>query len=263
MTETNNRTNTSTQIRNLYSEGMSYLNLSFFNTNLSFKFYPFISRDNTGRSTYDLKNGIGTTVNFEGAFVLFQVASDIISGKIGSTDVDIACAAGANLNLKCEVNGDQKIVTFTITKNNVTIPHKFSVIPQKIIHPNGQVEMKYIQSGLGAFMKTVEGYLNGINADRHLNKLTDDYVKALGNEQSTQQTTTQSYQNNNQQYNNDNRGNNNYRNNYNGNGYKKSYNNNYKRQYNSNNNNSFQAPPQNNNWQPPQQQDLNSYQIKN
>ena len=37
------KTATSTQIRNFYSDGLSYMNVKFFNTNLSFNLYPFIS----------------------------------------------------------------------------------------------------------------------------------------------------------------------------------------------------------------------------
>ena len=42
---------------------------------------------------------------------------------------------------------------------------------------------KYLDSGLGAFVKTIEGYLTGINADRHLNKLTDDFIKIQNQKQ--------------------------------------------------------------------------------
>ena len=83
MSNPNNRTQTSTQIRNFYSEGMSYLNMKFYNTNLSFQFYPFTGKDQNGRSTYDTKNGETTTVNFEGAFTLWKAAKDIIDGKAG------------------------------------------------------------------------------------------------------------------------------------------------------------------------------------
>lgn len=252
----NNRTNTTTQIRNMYSDGMSYLNIKFFNTNLSFSFYPFMSKSNTGLSSYDMKNGLSTTVNFEGAFALYQVSKEIIEGKIKDIDMTIPCAAGANLTLQCKVNNGQTDVTFTISKNNTTIPFKFPVMMQNIRNEHGQMEVKCIYSGLGAFMKTVEGYLNGINADRHLDKLTDDYVKSIQNNTNQQ---PQQPPNNQQNFNNRNN-NGNYRGNNNYNNYKKPYNN-YKKPYNGNNNN-FPNPPQNG-WQPPQSQDFNSYEIKN
>ena len=258
----NNRTTTTTQIRNMYSDGMSYLNMKFFNTNLCFQLYPFTGRDNTGRSSYDMKNGLSTTVNFEGAFALYQTAKDIIDGKVKDTEVNIPCAAGASLMLQCKPGMNGQVDTiFSIMKNNITIPFKFAVIMQNVRNDNGQIETKCIHTGLGAFMKTVEGYLNGINADRHLDKLTDDYVKSLGD--NTKSELNQSSNNNQQNYNRNNGGNN-YRGNYNNNGnYKKPYNN-YKKSYNGNNNNNFQNPSQNN-WQSNNSntQDFNSYEIKN
>lgn len=255
----NNRTTTTTQIRNLYSEGMSYLNIKFFNTNLCFSFYPFVNKDNTGRSTYDMKNGVSTTVNFEGAYALYDTAKNIIDGKITECDLPIPCAAGANLKLERKMGPNGVMETlFSISKNGANISFRFPVVNMQVKTDNGQFMMKSVESGLGAFMKTVEGYLNGINADRHLDKLTDDYVKTVQDNNQGQQPSGGQQQN----WNNSGKSNNGgYRNNggnyNNNNGYKKPYNNNgynKPRQYNNNNGGG---------WQPPQQQNLNSYEIKN
>ena len=255
----NNRTTTTTQIRNLYSEGMSYLNTKFFNTNLCFTFYPFISKDNTGRSTYDMKNGVATTVNYEGAYALYHVAKNIINGELNECDLPIPCAAGATLNLRRQMSqlGTMETV-FSITKNNVTIPFKFQTITMNV-KENGQPTVKIIESGLGSFMKIVDGYLNGINADRHLDKLTDEYVKALQDNQTQQQSGQQPQQNWNSNKAPTNNGGNNYR----GGNYNNGGNNNYKKPYNNNGYNKPRQYNNNNGWQPPQQQNLNSYEIKN
>lgn len=252
MTSDNNKKpGTSTQIRNFYSDGMAYLNTSFFNTNLSFKFHPFISKDNIGRSTYDMKNGLNTTVNFEGAYALYHAAKSIIDGKVNELDLPIPCAAGATLNLARRLAQDGMMMEtiFSITKNNVTIEFRFSTFTYQT-KENGQIVTKVIESGLGAFMKTVEGYLNGINSDRHLDKLTEDYVKSLGEN------------NGNQQGNNNSGGYQQYRGNNNNGGYRKNYNNNngnngYRKQYYNNGTNQ-----QYNNNQP-SQQNLSTYQIHN
>ena len=244
--ENHNSTTTSTQIRNFYSDGMAYLNISFFNTNLSFRFYPFAGKDQNGRSNYNMKAGQNTTVNFEGAYALYQVANDIISGKVNATNLPIPCVGGASLSLERKLAQDGKMETlFTINKNNVSIPFKFATINQQV-NENGVIMTRTIESGLGAFMKTIEGYLNGINADRHLNKLTDDYVASLNNNQNNSSGSS----NNNQQYsgNNYRQNNSNYRKNYNNNGYKKPYQGNY-------GNNQYQ--------QKPQQQNLSDYNIPN
>lgn len=181
-----NRTSTSTQIRNMYSDGMSYMNIKFFNTNLSFCLYPFISKDDVGRSTYDMKNGQQTTVNFEGAYALYQTSKDIISGKLQEINLPVPCLAGATLTLERKLGQNGKLETiFSITKNNVNIPFRFHTIEQQL-KENGQIVTKVVEAGLGAFMKTLDGYLTGINADRHLDKLTEDFAKIQQNQQGGQ-----------------------------------------------------------------------------
>lgn len=207
------KTTTSTQIRNMYSDSNSYLNIKFFNNNLSFSFYPFIQKDATGRSQYDLKAGQITTVDYEKAYVLYRTAKDILEGKFLEGSVNIPCN-DANLVLERKVINGKPETIFTIIKNHVSIPFVFAVYEQKV-KSNGQVIMTtWVEGGLGVFMKTIEGYLTGINADRHLDKLTEDFVNAQN-------------QNNHNQ--------NGYSNN--SNGYKKPYNNYKKQNYNNQNNN--------------------------
>lgn len=272
MSNNNNRAQTSTQIRNFYSEGLSYLNVKFFVSNLSFSFYPLLSKDSNGISKYDLKNGQQTTVNYAGAYAIYKIASDIIDGKITECDLTVPCLAG-ELKLKRELGIDGKYQTvFSITKNNVTIPFKFKVIEVNT-KVNGQPVVTYIEHDLGAFQKTIEGYLTGINADRHLDKLTEEYA-ALQQGQNVTQNNNQQGNNNQQNYGNNNYGNSN--NNYRNNGYKKQYNGNNgnngnngynKKQYNNTNNgynnNGYQQGG-NNNWnKQPNQQALSSYNIPN
>lgn len=236
----NNRqqTSTSTQIRNFYADGISYMNASFFNTNLSFKFYPFIQKDQNGRDVYDLKNGVNTTVNFEGAYALYEAANDIINGKTSELNLPIPCAAGAELTLERKLGQNGLLETwFSISKNNRIIPFKFKTVTYQV-KENGQVVTRVIECGLGAFMKTIEGYLTGINADRHLDKLTEDFARLQNNNQGN---------NNSQQYQNNNGGG--YKKNYNNNGYRKPYNNQYGNQSNYNTQS--------------RQQDYSTYQINN
>lgn len=236
----NRTTSTSTQIRNFYSDGMSYMNVKFFNTNLSFQLYPFISKDATGKSSYDMQKGQLTTVNFEGASALQMIAKDILDGKITECNLPIPCAAGASINLERKMGplGTMETI-FSITKNGVTIPFKFTTLTIQVKDVNGQFVPKVIEHGLKAFERTIDGYLTGINADRHLDKLTDDFAK--------------NQQGQNGQQNNG----------YNNGGYKKKpYTgaNNYNKQYNNYNQNNQNNQ---NGWNPPRQQDMSSYQIKN
>lgn len=244
MDNNQNRTSTSTQIRNMYSDGVSYMNIKFFNTNLSLSLYPFVSKDQVGRSNYDMKNGIQTTVNFEGAYALADAARSILDGKVTELRQSVPCLAGASILLERKVNQNGKMDTiFSITKNNVTIPFVFQTMERQVVE-NGQTVTKVIETGLGAFMKTIDGYLTGINADRHLDKLTDDFAKIQQDKQGGQQQ--QGGYNNNYR-------NNNYRKPYNNNGggYKKPYNGGYQNNQGGWNNN------------PPKQQDMSSYNIQN
>lgn len=243
--QNNQRTSTSTQIRNMYSDGMSYMNIKFYNTNLSFQLYPFIGKDPNGRSKYDMKNGQQTTVNFEGAYALYQAAKDIIDAKVQQTSLSVPCnGASLVLERKLGMNGQMETV-FSISKNNVTIPFKFNTIQQQV-NINGQIQSQTIEIGLGAFMKTIEGYLTGINADRHLDKLTAEYANLQeSNKQDGQQPQQQNQQQRPQ-----------YRPNYNA---RPGGNYNNKRRYNNFGNNAFQQPQQTFN----NQQSFNDYQIQN
>lgn len=194
------QTNTSTQIRNMYSDGLSCLNIKFYNTNLSFQFYPFNGKDQNGKSRYDMKNGQQTTVNFEGAFALYSVAKDIIDNKVQQTSISIPCnGASLILERKLGMNGALETV-FSINKNNTTIPFKFNTIQQQV-NTNGQSQTNNIEVGLGAFLKTIDGYLTGINADRHLDKLTEDFVKSQEETNKPNQQPNNSYQQNRKSYN--------------------------------------------------------------
>ena len=232
------RTTTSTQIRNLYSDGVSCMNMKFYNTNLGFHLYPYIGKDQNGRSTYDTKNGQQTTVSYDGAFALYQMCHQIIEGKIQEGIITVPCV-GASITLERKLGLSGPETVFSLTKNNVNIPFRFQTIQQQI-KENGNVVTKIIESGVGAFMKTIEGYLTGVNADRHLDKLTEEYAAlnntnqhngGNNNAQQPQPQNNNYRQNNNNNYrrNNYNNGNNNYNNNRNNN---RNWNNNRNQNFN-------------------------------
>lgn len=251
----NDRPITTTQIRNFYCQGVSYLNTSFYNTSLSFKFYPPVGPNtppapNGIRSQYDYSAMISTTVDFDNAFALYQCSKEILEGKLDEVILRIPRTNGTELVLDRHKNGNQYETVFSISKNGNTIPFIFATTTVDAVE-NGKHITKTIDSGLGAFNKTIEGYLTGINADRHLNKLTEDYARSkeagdtISNGPNGQKQFT--YNPNNNRSNGGYRNNNNRYNN-NGGGY---------RRYNNNQNNNGGG------WNPPKQQDLSSYEIKN
>ena len=219
------KTKTSTQIRNLFSEGMSSLNMTFFNTYLSFNFTPFAGKDQNGSNRFDNQKALTTTVNWEGAFALWKACYEIIFNSADTLNVTIPCNQ-ASLILEKKAPGE---VFVTISKNNETIPFKFSSLSSTKTK-DGQQIVEIIETGLGAFMKTINGYLEGVNSARHLDKLTEEFAKLKENAGQQQPWKNKNFNNNR---------NNNWRNN-NQQGWK-------------NNNNQQQ------NWETPNQQNMSDY----
>lgn len=225
------------------------MTLKFYNTNLSFSLAKLEGKDNTGKNIYS-KDNIYTNINYEQAYALYKACEDILNNTTqGEMELNITTFSGAVLTLKRIRNNNSFNTMLIITKENNIIPFYFTKIDQKVDNSTRSIEM-----GLGAFYKTIEGYLTGINADRHLDKFTEEFAKAGGNAQNnnSQQNFQQNKGNYNQGYqkkwnNNRNYNNNNYRNN------------NYRNNYNRNNNpGGYQKPS----WEmPPQQQNFSEYQI--
>ena len=93
----NNKQPTQTQIRTIYSNEMSYITTKFFNTSFSLQFYRFLSKDNVGRSTYDYKNSLTTTIDWNNAYALFQTISKVVDDDTKSYNLTIDCANEAKL----------------------------------------------------------------------------------------------------------------------------------------------------------------------
>jgi uncharacterized protein DDB_G0289917 len=209
---------------------------------------PFLNKDANGRPNYDLTKSISTTVNFEGAYGLYDMANKLIQHPTMTGGVDIPCN-GAMIRLERRTATPSEVF-FTINKNNDSISFKFTSY-QTTLNENGQQTQQTIESGLGAFAKTVEGYLTGINSDRHLDKLTEDYAKLRGGNQQGGPQRGNFPQNNYQRNNNYN---NNYRKNNNGGNFQRRNNNWNNNQNRNNNQQSWETKPNT--------QNISSYHIQ-
>lgn len=180
---------TTTLIRTIYSEQMSYMVIKFCNTSISFQFVPFLRKDEQGKNTYDTQRSQTTTLNWDSAYAILKFGQDIIDNKFTEGSIQInGNQSIITLEHKIDPMTTQPITTISLTKNNSTIPFKFTTQQVSVKSSiTNQFQTSFIPAGLGAFIKMIEGYLTGINADRHLNKLTDDYVKSL--EQTQEQTS--------------------------------------------------------------------------
>lgn len=184
---------TTTLIRTIYSEAQSYIVIKFYNTSLAFQFVPFQRKDETGKNIFDSTKAQSTTISQDSAYSIYQFGTDILNGKIQEGVLQLT---GNNsiitLERKFSPNGFETIIS--LSKNGQTIPFKFATNSVSV-KENGVFKQTQIDSGLGSFTKMIEGYLSGINSDRHLNKLTDDYVKSLEEQKpTTPQTQQPAYQ---------------------------------------------------------------------
>ena len=185
-----------TVIRNFYSEGTSSLMVCLFRYKVSFRLNPFTHKDAIGLNWYDNKNGITTSVNYEGAAALYIAAKNIVFGKEESNGMllHIPCRNEVTLTLdrrpvpNNDGQGEQMETFLCITKGNVTIPFKFQRHLVEV-KENGQMVVKNIESGLGAFGKTIEGYLTGIGSDSHLSKLPENFDELDSMTQKSPNTT--------------------------------------------------------------------------
>lgn len=241
-TPNTNRTNTSTQIRNFYAEGVSYMNTKFYNTSFAISLYPFTGKDENGRSTFD-KTGVSTTISYEGAAALSYVCQKIIEGNLQEASLSIPCF-NASMVLEHRPNASgQPETVLVVTKNNMTVTYPFSTTTVQV-KENGVPQTQIIPSGLISFKHTLDGYLGGVNADRHLDKFTEEYTKTLGSLMPQNQQPKQNFQKNNYQNNN--------------NGYRGSNRQQYQPRNNGNPN--FNQPKQNN-WGPAQ--NFDNYNVPN
>ena len=164
----NNRTNTSTHIRTLLSEDSGYITIKFYNTNLSLSFVPSSGKDNNGRNQYNQAKSIYSTINWEAAALLKIIINGIIAGQYPQ-GIQSVISHNPTSNVTLSIDRKADGTTFLLmSKGNETVPFKFKAT---------QVQDKVLENGLLVLERTLDGYLTGINADRHLDKMTDDYAK--------------------------------------------------------------------------------------
>ena len=152
----------SAYIRNLYSPGFSFITLSFFKTNLSVRFTPWINQNQTGRSQYDAKKFIVTTISDESAASLYYLAKKIAEESLRDP-VQYVIECNNKTTMVFEYDADK--ATLSIEKGREKIVFEFAV-HQYRVKEDGRIVTKTIQSGLLAFGEVLQAYLTAIGADR-------------------------------------------------------------------------------------------------
>ena len=152
----------STYIRTMYSPGFAYIRFSFYKTNLSLSFCPWVDKNNMGRSHYDMKKYLNTTISDENAAALYLIAKNIAEGNQSNpVQYQIQC----NNQTLVSFEHDSEETRFIIEKNKDRIVFRF-VTHRLRERVNGEIVTKTIQSGLMFFAKILQTYLTAIAEDR-------------------------------------------------------------------------------------------------
>ena len=167
----NNYEKLSTHIRNLYSKGMAILTLSFFKNNFSLLMRPSIETSSPNGLDEFNKEGIMTTISYDGASALWLTCHKIIFDSDESVVLKLQCANKVTLILEKKAPGEVYLV---VIKNDRTIVFRFTSTVRNVTE-NGATRTEIIENGLGVFMFTLEGYLQGVNADAHFAKLGEEF----------------------------------------------------------------------------------------
>ena len=173
------RTNVSTQIRTLYSPEMSCITIKFYNMDLSFSLSPFSGKTASGFDQYNRDKSIWANLKYDQVSLLYQLVSDVLGGRVDGDGAQVSTIVNlrnvGTVNIILEWNRNQG-TTLTMSRNNEAIPFKFAT--DKInVRKDGQITQRIVDTGLITFANTLNGYLTGINADLHLNKMKEEYVK--------------------------------------------------------------------------------------
>jgi hypothetical protein len=148
--------------------------MSYYKTNLVFRFAPYDGMDNRGQHKYNKTMFLSTSVNHDAAASLYMLAKSIFDGKDNQVEVVLQCGNNATLTFEFKPDQNSQMTAYlVIRKNNEMIPFRFSTHPFQV-QENGQMVTKIIQSGVGVLACTLKGYLTGIGADLHLSKLSEE-----------------------------------------------------------------------------------------
>lgn len=153
-------------IRNLYAPGFSLITLSFYKTNLSISYAPWIGENEIGLHRYDTKNYVSTTINDENVAALYSLTQQILNGTMKNPcQYVIQCNKQAVILFEYDLEKTQ----LNIEKNGEKIPFIFTVHKYKE-KVNGKVVEKTIQTGLIVFAEVLHTYMSAVAADRQMNK---------------------------------------------------------------------------------------------
>lgn len=174
------RQQTSTQVRTFFGDNV-YLGTKLYNNMFSVSIHTCTGRDQNQRPLWDL--GALFSMKYEDGAALAEACKIVVADPLNPKEVHLAIPGNEKvLRFDC---ADNPATGFTavlsVTKGNVKsdFPFSYTEIDVSDRTPDGTPVMRKvrIQSQLIAFYRTLSGYLEGINTDRHLDKMTEDYAR--------------------------------------------------------------------------------------
>ena len=194
MSNYNNLYPLSTYARSIYSIGFSFITIFYFRTNLRLLFHPFEREGKMGRQHYS-KDRVLAELYYDDAAAIYIVANKILDGKNAAQGccLTLQCSKGSSLILDRRPGEKGQMDTFLVASDdNQTVPFKFSTQTYKV-EENGVMVEKVTDTGLGVFSMILEGYLTGINASGHLDKMGDELERIQVEDQQDREQQAISY----------------------------------------------------------------------
>ena len=165
-----------TKIRTLYSYEKASVTLSFYKSNLTLSFSPWVGPANKYQTEYNQAQSLSTTISDDSAATLYFLAKNIVEGAI---EDPIRCEIPCNKDAMIIFEYDPGQVYLTIEKYGRRIIFEFA-IQRYLRKRKGDVDVCVVQSGLITFMKALEAYLTGISADRQVGTIPEEQHYSSG-----------------------------------------------------------------------------------
>lgn len=179
-TSNNQRQQTSTQVRTFFGDNV-YLGTKLYNNMFSVSIHTCTGRDQNQKPLWDI--GILFSLRYEDTAALAEACKIVTENPMEPKEVHLVIPGNEKMfRFDC---ADNPATGFTavlsIAKGNQKSEFVFSYneidVSKRMPDGSSQMVKVRIQSQLVAFLRTLNGYLEGINTDRHLDKMTDDYAR--------------------------------------------------------------------------------------
>lgn len=150
-----------TYVGDFESPGYSLIRMSYYMIYLTLDFTPWLRWSKSGKSIYDIKSSLSTSIDTDGANYFYQIIMSIIREETSDKVIEapLSCKNNTTLTLHYQPDEKKQMNAFlTIEKNDQVIAYRFATrLSQNII--NNQLVTKVIQVELCNFAVLLIEYL--------------------------------------------------------------------------------------------------------